>query len=122
MGTVFEELIRKFADISNETAESTSPRARSSASWSTSSWWRMTTCWPGTGGMLSVAGEYLAEHNPQARLTMYGSGIELPHAASRLHPFGATVRQCAPESVRNPPTRSVLLPVPLSQLRNTRSE
>jgi len=26
----------------------------------------------GTGGMLSVAGEYLEEHNPQARLTMFG--------------------------------------------------
>jgi type I restriction enzyme M protein len=25
----------------------------------------------GTGGMLSVAGEYLADHNPQARLTMW---------------------------------------------------
>jgi type I restriction enzyme M protein len=29
----------------------------------------------GTGGMLSVAGEYLAEHNPQARLTMYGQEL-----------------------------------------------
>ena len=29
----------------------------------------------GTGGMLSVAGEYPAEHNPQARLTMYGQEI-----------------------------------------------
>ena len=48
----------------------------------------MTTCWrkpgvvrtiydpaAGTGGMLSVAGEYLAEHNPQARLTMYGQEL-----------------------------------------------
>lgn len=29
----------------------------------------------GTGGMLSVAGEYLEEHNPQARLTMYGQEL-----------------------------------------------
>jgi hypothetical protein len=28
----------------------------------------------GTGGMLAVAGEYLTEHNPQARLTMFGAG------------------------------------------------
>jgi len=31
MGLAFEELIRKFAELSNETAVSTSPRARSSA-------------------------------------------------------------------------------------------
>jgi type I restriction enzyme M protein len=29
----------------------------------------------GTGGMLSVAGEYLAAHNPQARLTMSGQEL-----------------------------------------------
>ena len=29
----------------------------------------------GTGGMLSVAGEYLAEHNPQARLTVFGQEL-----------------------------------------------
>ena len=29
----------------------------------------------GTGGMLSVAGEYLEEHNPQARLTMFGQEL-----------------------------------------------
>ncbi len=29
----------------------------------------------GTGGMLSVAGEYLAELNPQARLVMYGQEL-----------------------------------------------
>ena len=29
----------------------------------------------GTGGMLSVAGEYLAEHNPKARLTMFGQEL-----------------------------------------------
>ena len=30
----------------------------------------------GTGGMLSVAGEYLTEHNPQARLTMFGQELK----------------------------------------------
>ena len=29
----------------------------------------------GTGGMLSVAGEYLEEHNPQARLTAFGQEL-----------------------------------------------
>jgi len=29
----------------------------------------------GTGGMLSIAGEYLAEHNPGARLTVYGQEL-----------------------------------------------
>lgn len=29
----------------------------------------------GTGGMLSVAGEYLLEHNPAARLTLYGQEL-----------------------------------------------
>jgi len=46
MGTVFEELIRKFAEISNRLPESISRPARSSASWSISSLWRMTMCWP----------------------------------------------------------------------------
>ena len=29
----------------------------------------------GTGGMLSVAGEYLHEHNPSARLTLFGQEL-----------------------------------------------
>jgi type I restriction enzyme M protein len=29
----------------------------------------------GTGGMLSIAGEYLAEHNPQGHLTMFGQEL-----------------------------------------------
>ena len=88
MGTVFEELIRKFAEISTETAgEHFTPREVI----------RLMVnlifvedddvlCKPGvvrtiydptagTGGMLFVAGEYLAEHNPQARLTMYGQEL-----------------------------------------------
>lgn len=88
MGLVFEELIRKFAEISNETAgEHFTPREVI----------RLMVnlifieddailCKPGvvrtiydptagTGGMLSVAGEYLAEHNPQARLTVFGQEL-----------------------------------------------
>ena len=88
MGLVFEELIRKFAEISNETAgEHFTPRevirlmvnlifiedddilARPGV---------VRTIYDptaGTGGMLSIAGEYLEEHNPQARLTMFGQEL-----------------------------------------------
>ena len=88
MGLVFEELIRKFAEISNETAgEHFTPRevirlmvnllfieddevlAGQDA---------VRTIYDptaGTGGMLSIAGEYLAEHNSEARLTMYGQEL-----------------------------------------------
>ena len=88
MGTVFEELIRKFAEISNETAgEHFTPRevirlmvnlifvedddvlAKPGVVR------QIYDPAAGTGGMLSVAGEYLAEHNPQARLTMYGQEL-----------------------------------------------
>jgi len=88
MGTVFEELIRKFAEISNETAgEHFTPRevirlmvnlifVEDDDVLATPSVVR-TIYDPtaGTGGMLSVAGEYLAEHNPQARLTMFGQEL-----------------------------------------------
>ncbi|TBO34444.1 SAM-dependent DNA methyltransferase [Aquabacterium lacunae] len=88
MGLVFEELIRKFAEISNETAgEHFTPRevirlmvnlifveddevlAKPGV---------VRTLYDptaGTGGMLSVAGEYLAELNHQARLTVYGQEL-----------------------------------------------
>jgi type I restriction enzyme M protein len=88
MGLVFEELIRKFAEISNETAgEHFTPRevirlmvnllfieddevlSRSGV---------VRTIYDptaGTGGMLSIAGEYLEEHNPQARLSMFGQEL-----------------------------------------------
>ncbi len=88
MGMVFEELIRKFAEISNETAgEHFTPRevirlmvnllfieddqvlAKAGV---------VRTIYDptaGTGGMLSVAGEYLEEHNPEARLTMFGQEL-----------------------------------------------
>jgi len=88
MGLVFEELIRKFAEISNETAgEHFTPREvirlmvnllfieddevlpKSGV---------VRTIYDptaGTGGMLSIAGEYLEEHNPQARLSMFGQEL-----------------------------------------------
>ena len=88
MGLVFEELIRKFAEISNETAgEHFTPRevirlmvnlifieddAILSKPGVVRTIYDPTA---GTGGMLSVAGEYLAEHNPQARLTVFGQEL-----------------------------------------------
>jgi len=88
MGLVFEELIRKFAEISNETAgEHFTPREvirlmvnllfiEDDAALSRPGTVR-TIYDPaaGTGGMLSVAGDYLAELNPQARLTMFGQEL-----------------------------------------------
>ena len=88
MGLVFEELIRKFAEISNETAgEHFTPRdvirlmvnlifiedddILSKAN-------VVRTIYDptaGTGGMLSIADEYLDEHNPGARLTMFGQEL-----------------------------------------------
>lgn len=89
MGLVFEELIRKFAEISNETAgEHFTPRevirlmvnllfiedddvlAPGNAVVRT-----IYDPTAGTGGMLTVASEHLLEHNPQARLTMYGQEL-----------------------------------------------
>ena len=88
MGTVFEELIRKFAELSNEIAgEHFTPRevirlmvnllfveddevlAKPRV---------VRTLYDptaGTGGMLSVAGEYLHEHNPKASLAVYGQEL-----------------------------------------------
>ncbi|TJY59426.1 SAM-dependent DNA methyltransferase [Sinimarinibacterium sp. CAU 1509] len=88
MGLVFEELIRKFAEISNETAgEHFTPRevirlmvnlifVEDDDVLSKPNVVR-TIYDPtaGTGGMLSIAGEYLAEHNPQARLTVFGQEL-----------------------------------------------
>ena len=88
MGLVFEELIRKFAELSNETAgEHFTPRevirlmvnllfieddealAKPGV---VRSLYDPTA---GTGGMLSVAGEHLAQINPGARLVMYGQEL-----------------------------------------------
>ena len=88
MGTVFEELIRKFAELSNETAgEHFTPRevirlmvnllfieddAALTQPGVVRSLYDPTA---GTGGMLSVAGEHLEGLNPEARLVMYGQEL-----------------------------------------------
>ena len=88
MGAVFEELIRKFAEISNETAgEHFTPRevirrmvnllfieddAALTKPGVVRSMYDPTA---GTGGMLSVGGEHLADLNPDARLVMYGQEL-----------------------------------------------
>jgi len=88
MGSLFEELLRKFAEMSNETAgEHFTPRevirlmvnllfneddeilARPGV---------VRTLYDptaGTGGMLLMASEHLAEHNPQAQLSVFGQEL-----------------------------------------------
>ena len=88
MGTVFEELIRKFAELSNETAgEHMSPRDAIrlmvhllfieddeilSQPGVVRSLYDPTVA---TAGMLSVAEEHLSELNPDARLVMFGQEL-----------------------------------------------
>ncbi len=88
MGLVFEELIRRFAELSNETAgEHFTPRevirlmvnlmfVEDDDVLSKPGVVR-TVYDPtaGTGGMLSVAGEYLTEHNDKAALVMFGQEL-----------------------------------------------
>ncbi len=88
MGYIFEELIRKFAELSNETAgEHFTPREvirlmvnilfnNDNEALSTPGIVR-TLYDPasGTGGMLSIAEEYLRELNPDARLEVFGQEI-----------------------------------------------
>ncbi|MCI1015985.1 SAM-dependent DNA methyltransferase [Herbaspirillum sp. C7C2] len=89
MGLVFEELIRKFAEISNETAgEHFTPREVIRLMVNllfiedddvlTAGRDVVRTIYDptaGTGGMLSIAEEFLREHNPRARLTMFGQEL-----------------------------------------------
>jgi type I restriction enzyme M protein len=88
MGLAFEELIRKFAELSNETAgEHFTPREVIRLMVNLlfvedddvlSKPGVVRTIYDptaGTGGMLSVAGEHLAALNPQARLTMLGQEL-----------------------------------------------
>ena len=88
MGLVFEELIRKFAEISNETAgEHFTPREvirlmvnllfiEDDEALTTGGVVRsIYDPTAGTGGMLSVAGEHLHGLNPAARLVMYGQEL-----------------------------------------------
>jgi type I restriction enzyme M protein len=88
MGLVFEELIRRFAELSNETAgEHFTPREVIRLMVNLlfvedddvlSNPGVVRTIYDptaGTGGMLSVAGEYLTEHNEKASLVMYGQEL-----------------------------------------------
>jgi type I restriction enzyme M protein len=88
MGAIFEELIRKFAELSNETAgEHFTPREVIRLMVNLlfvedddvlSKPGVVRTIYDpaaGTGGMLSVAGEWLHEHNPKARLTVSGQEL-----------------------------------------------
>ncbi|WP_316174206.1 MULTISPECIES: class I SAM-dependent DNA methyltransferase [unclassified Bradyrhizobium] len=88
MGLAFEELIRKFAELSNETAgEHFTPREVIRLMVNllfiedddvlTKPGVVRTIYDPtaGTGGMLSVAGEHLAALNPKAKLTMFGQEL-----------------------------------------------
>ena len=88
MGLAFEELIRRFAELSNETAgEHFTPREVIRLMVNLlfvedddvlSKPGVVRTIYDpaaGTGGMLSVADEYLAKLNPKARLTMFGQEL-----------------------------------------------
>lgn len=88
MGLVFEELIRKFAELSNETAgEHFTPREvirlmvnllfveDDEALTKPGIVRSLYDPTAGTGGMLSVAGEHLAALNPDARLVMFGQEL-----------------------------------------------
>src|SRR3989338_6849922 len=88
IGYIFEELIRKFADASNETAgEHFNPREvihlmvnilfLNDRDILTTKGITKTLYDPacGTGGMLSIAEEYLRELNPDARLEVFGQEI-----------------------------------------------
>ncbi len=88
MGYIFEELIRKFADLSNETAgEHFTPREvirlmvnilfLNDKDVLTKKGIVKTLYDPacGTGGMLSVAEEYLRELNPEASLRVFGQEL-----------------------------------------------
>ena len=89
MGLAFEELIRKFAEASNETAgEHFTPRdaiklmvnllfIEDDEILTPGNPVVRTIYDPtaGTGGMLSVAAEHLLEHNPKAQLTMFGQEL-----------------------------------------------
>lgn len=88
MGTVFEELIRRFAELSNETAgEHFTPRdvirlmvdlifvEDDDALRKPGVVRSLYDPTAGTGGMLSVAEEYLTTMNPKARMVLYGQEL-----------------------------------------------
>ncbi|CAK0743956.1 type I restriction enzyme M protein [Gammaproteobacteria bacterium] len=89
MGLMFEELIRKFSELSNETAgEHFTPREvirlmvnllfiedDDVLTPGTPVVRTLYDPTAGTGGMLSVASEHLWNHNPKARLTLFGQEL-----------------------------------------------
>lgn len=88
MGYIFEELIRKFSELSNETAgEHFTPREvirmmvnllfLNDRDILTKKGIVKTLydCAAGTGGMLSIADEYLQHLNPEARLELFGQEL-----------------------------------------------
>lgn len=97
MGHVFEELIRKFAELSNETAgEHFTPREvirlmvnllfieDDDALTKPGIVRSLYDPTAGTGGMLSVAEDHLSSQNPDARLVMYGQELNGESYARRL--------------------------------------
>ncbi len=88
MGLVFEDLIRRFAELSNETAgEHYTPRevirlmvdllfiGDDEALTKPGIVRSVYDPTAGTGGMLSIAGEHLSRLNPKARMVMYGQEL-----------------------------------------------
>lgn len=88
MGLIFEELIRRFAELSNETAgEHYTPRevirlmvnllfdADEEVLTKPGIVRSLYDPTAGTGGMLSIAGEHLTSHNPQAKLVVFGQEL-----------------------------------------------
>jgi type I restriction enzyme M protein len=88
MGAMFEELIRKFAELSNETAgEHFTPReviklmvnllfnAEDTVLSGEGVVRKIYDPTAGTGGMLSVAEEYLTRMNPESRLVLHGQEL-----------------------------------------------
>ena len=88
MGQAFEELIRRFAELSNETAgEHFTPREvirlmvdllfhlDDNVLSKGGTIRTLYDCCAGTGGMLSVADEHLFKQNPNAKLALYGQEL-----------------------------------------------
>jgi type I restriction enzyme M protein len=87
MGLMFEELIRRFSELSNETAgEHYTPRDVIRLMVSLLFTYQDDVFKPGvirsvydpaagTGGMLAVAEEYFFSHNPQAKLSLFGQEL-----------------------------------------------
>ena len=88
MGLMFEELIRRFAELSNETAgEHFTPRevirlmvnllfiADDDALSKPGIVRSIYDPAAGTGGMLTIAEEHIRQHNPHARLTIFGQEL-----------------------------------------------